>query len=82
MIRSDEFRKGEGPIQFSLAALESTRLQPRRRAMNEDVAVAERAITPFEINLSGSQLLVGLAFGLCMVSLFAWGVVRYWLFAQ
>jgi hypothetical protein len=82
MIRSDEFRKGEGQIQFSLAALESTRLRPGRRVRNEDVAVAERAITPYEINLSGSQLLVGLVFGLCMVCLFAWGVARYWLLGQ
>jgi hypothetical protein len=82
MIRIDEIRKGDGQIQFSLAAIEGARLRTRARAMNERVAAAERAITPNEINLSGSQLLVGLVSGLCLVSLFAWGVVRVWLFRQ
>jgi len=82
MIRTDETRKGDGQIQFSLAATEGARLRTRTWTMNERVAVAERAITPNEINLSGSQLLVGLVSGLCLVSLFAWGVVRVWLFGR
>jgi len=53
----------------------------REGTMNEDLSVAQRAVAPFEINLTGSQLLVGLMFGLCLVSLFAWVFVRYWLFA-
>ena len=82
MIRTDELRKSEGQIQVSLAALEGSRLGPKARAINEDLTGAKRAAAPYVLNLTGSQLLVGLMFGLCLVSLFTWGFVRHVLFAQ
>jgi uncharacterized membrane protein YccC len=80
MVRTNEIRKGDGQIEFSLAALEATQLQPRARAMNRRPSVAERALTPYEVSINGIQVLIGLAFGMCFVSLFVWGVVRHWLF--
>ena len=81
MIHADELREGDGQIQFSLAALDAGKLRPKPRVMNKGVAVARGAVSPYEINLSGSQLLVWLMVGLCFVSLFAWGFVRHVVFA-
>jgi len=79
MIRADEFRGGKNQIQFSLAALEGGRLRPKARAVKQ--AVAERALRPGEIVLSGPQVIAGIMFALSFMTLFAWGFVRYWLFA-
>jgi len=81
MIHADQIRGGEGQIRFSLAALESTRLQPKARAMNAARAIAQPAVRPNEINLSGPQVFAGVMFALSFMTLFAWAFVRYWLFA-
>lgn len=82
MIHTDELPKNEGQMQFSLAALEDTRLQPKARVMAEDFAISQRPASPYEINLSGSQILVGLMSALCLVGLLLWGFLRLWLFER
>lgn len=52
------------------------------RAIDKHLPVAPRDVVPYEISLSGSQVLVGLMVGLCLISLCVWTVVRYWLFAK
>jgi hypothetical protein len=80
MLRANELRKGQDQIQFSLAVLESARLQPRPMRTYQNFRVAARAIRPNEINLSGSQLLLGAVTALGSAGLFLWALIRLWLF--
>ena len=80
MIRADEVRQGTSQIQFSLAALEGTRLQSKTFGKRKDLPVAMPAVSRGEINLSGSQLLVGLTSALCVTGLLFWAFLRLWLF--
>jgi len=77
MIRAGEIRKGNGQIQFSLAVLEATQLQPRMKLSN---ANPSRSFTRNEINLSGSQVLVGSLSALCKVALLLWAIIKLWQF--
>ena len=76
MIRAGEIRKGNGQIQFSLAVLEAARLQPRVQLSN---ANPSPSFTHNEINLSGSQVLVGSLSALCTVGLLLWAIIKLWL---
>ncbi len=62
MIAPSEVREGAGQIGFPLGTLEGKKVQPKPVAtrLDQDAAVAR-----FEINLSGSQILAGLATALC-----------------
>lgn len=81
MVRTHEVRKAEDQIQFSLAALGEERLQPKTFDRDRARPVAEAAV-PQQVNVDGVKLLIGMAFGICLVSLFVWGFVRHLLFAQ
>jgi hypothetical protein len=82
MIRANEIRRGSEQIQFTLNALNGASLQPRRRR-NAYPKVAERAaVSPYQLNISGSQLLVWFSVGFCALSLFTWALLRLWLFEQ
>jgi len=76
MIRAGEIRKGNGQIQFSLAVLETTQLQPRVKLRN---ANPSPSFTRNEINLSGSQVLVGSLSALCTVGMVSWAIIKLWL---
>lgn len=78
MIRADEIRKGNGQIQFSLSVLEATQLQPGVKLSN--VSPPFPSLTRNEINLSGSQVLVGWLSALCTVGLLLWAIIKLWLF--
>ena len=80
MLHADQIRKGQEQIQFSLAVLESARLQPLPTRARPAVAVSAQALRPCEITVSGSQLLVGFASGLVSVGLLVWAIIRLWLF--
>jgi len=83
MLHANEVRKGQEQIQFSLAALEGARLQPRPVTIHRQAsAAAQRALKPYEINLSVSQVLLGLATAAGSLSLFVWALVRLWLFGR
>jgi len=77
MIRAGEIRKGNGQIQFSLAVLEATQLQPRVKLSN---ANSSRSFTRSESNLSGSQVLVGSLSALSKVCLLLWAIIKLWQF--
>ena len=77
MIRAGEIRKGNGQIQFSLAVLEATQLEPRVKLSNANASPSFRRN---EINLSGSQVLVGSLSALCTVGLLLWASINLWLF--
>jgi hypothetical protein len=84
MLHANEIRKGQEQIQFSLAVLEGARLQPRPGAVNRQpsAVTAEHALEPYEINLSVSQVLIGLVAGVGSLGLFVWALVRLWLFGR
>ena len=76
MIRAGEIRKGNGQIQFSLAVLAATQLQPRVKLSNADPSPS---FTRNEINLSGSQVLAGPLSALFTVGLLLWAIIKLWL---
>ena len=76
MIRAGEIRKGNGQIQFSLAVLEATQLRPKLKV---GIANPSPSSTRNEINLSGSQVLVGALSALCTVGLLLWAIIKLWL---
>jgi hypothetical protein len=81
MIRNDELRHGDSRIQFSSVARESARLQAVVGNARKPMAVGEFALRPYQLNLTGSHLLVAATFALCLASLSVW-LVRYLLFAR
>lgn len=82
MVGTDEVRKNQDQIQFSLAALGEERLQPKAYARNSGRAVGQAAVATQTLELDGIKLLIGMAFGVCLVSMFFWGFFRHWLFLQ
>lgn len=76
MIRTDEIRKGDGQIQFSLAVLHSTQL----RQLKVGDANPVPSFTGNGINLFSSQVLVGSLSALCMIGLLLWAIIELWLF--
>ncbi len=76
MIRADEIRKGNGQIHFSLSVLETAQLRPKLKLSN---ASPGPSFTRNEINLSGSQVLVGFLCALCTVGLLLWAIIKLWL---
>ena len=81
MIHPDERRKGVKQIQFSLEALQGAYLRPRGGTINNDTLFAQRPVSSYELNLSISQVILGLLSTVCVGSLVAWAFVKYWLFA-
>jgi hypothetical protein len=77
MIRTDEFRKGMGQIQFSLTVLDTTQLRPR---LIVGSAKPSPSFARNGINLSGSQVLVGWLSALGAVGLLLWAITQLWLF--
>jgi hypothetical protein len=84
MLHANEIRKGQEQIQFSLVVLEGARLQPRPVAVDRQPSAiaAQRALKPYEIDLSVSQVLIGLVAGVGSLSLFIWALVRLWLIGR
>jgi hypothetical protein len=78
MIRADVIRNGNGQIELSGTVLEATALRPKKYVVAANVA---RFGTPNELNLSGSQVLVGI-YVLCTAGLLMWTLLRLWLFEQ
>jgi hypothetical protein len=78
MNPSDELESKDGRIDVGLA-FRGTGPQSRVGRRGEPTAVA--AVRPYQLNLTGSQLLAAATFALCLASLCLW-LVRYWLFAK
>jgi hypothetical protein len=81
MIHANEIRKGNAQIEFSIAALEGPRLVPIRKNLNSEPATDQQPSTAFAVHISGIQLIVAMALGICSVFLLTWAFVRHWLFA-
>jgi hypothetical protein len=82
MIRADEIRKGNGQIDFALTVLGTPEYRPRLRVSNSGMsrAAVATALPRGGLNLSGSQVFVGLASALCMIGVMLWVVIQLWLF--
>jgi hypothetical protein len=76
MIRTNEFRSGQGQLEFSVSTLEGKLLVPVAQSRVPRAVAAERPLLPFELNISGTQLLVGLTLGFGGVALFVWAVLK------
>jgi hypothetical protein len=81
MVRDDEYREGRDQLQFALATLGRHELQRRQAVRSRAVAVAQSAVLPNEIQLSGLRVLVAMACAMGFAGVFLWAFVRYWLFA-
>jgi hypothetical protein len=69
MMRAEEITKEDDQIRLSVTVLETTQLRPKKEVYT-DKSVHSRA--PYELNLSGSQLLVGFMSALSAVGLMLW----------
>jgi hypothetical protein len=76
MIRINEFRSGERQPKFSVATFDGKLLVPAAQSRMPRAVAAERPLLPFEINISGTQLLVGLTLAFGCVALFVWAFLR------
>lgn len=77
MLHADELQKGQNQIPFPLA-LESVRM-PQAKSAKITSSTMEYAGQPYEVQVSGSQVLIGLVSALGSLSLFLWAL-RLWLF--
>jgi len=77
MVGAEEISNENGSIQFSLRVTETKELRPK-----PEVRAAETtgALAPYQINISGSQLLIGLVSALCAVGFMLWAFCKLWLF--
>lgn len=82
MLYPDQIQAGREQVQFSLAVLDGARLQPLTTMPERSPAVTAPALRPYEINVSGSQVLVGVLSGLGAIGLLVWAVIRLWLFGE
>ncbi len=69
MMRAEGITKEDDQIRLSVTVLETTQLRPKKEVCT-DKSVHSRV--PYELNLSGSQLLVGLMSALSAVGLLLW----------
>jgi len=76
MIRVHEFRSGQRQLEFSVSTLEGKLLVPAGQSRVPRAVAAERPLLPIAINISGTQLLVGLTLGFGCVALFVWAFLR------
>lgn len=77
MLHADELQKGQNQIPFPLALLESVRMPQAKSA--KITSSMEYAGQPYQVQVSGSQVLIGLVSALGSLSLFLWAL-RLWLF--
>jgi hypothetical protein len=76
MIRADENRKGTSQIEFSLTVLDGRPLRLKTVAVAADLT---QPVRRSELNLSGSQLLVG-ASVFWTAGFLMWALLKLWLF--
>lgn len=80
MLQTEGFRNGDAQIPFSVAVLEGTR--PRVKQANHNFPAAEGALRPYEVHLSGRQVLLGSTAALGSVAMFMWVLIKLWLFGR
>lgn len=82
MNLTSEVQRTDTEIQPSLTDVNAAPLLPTERVADEDSAVAQGAVDFRRVEISGSQVLIGLLLGLCLVWLLVVGIVRFCLFAR
>jgi hypothetical protein len=82
MNLANDVQRTNTEIQLSLTAVNAAPLLPTTSVLDEESAVAQGTVDFRGLEISGSQVLIGLLLGLCLVWLFVAGVVRFWLFAR
>lgn len=77
MTHTDEIQKTHVPVSFPIAIIKTAQIPFR-----SEVVAAERLGSgrPGELNLSGSQVLVGCVSALGTVGLLLWTLIKFWLF--
>jgi hypothetical protein len=75
MFVASEVRKGAEEEGFSLVR-KNTKIGPKVVTSHLQQGTA----LPPEINLSGSELLVGFASAICLIALVLWALLKLWLF--
>ena len=82
MNLATEVQRTDTEIRLSLTGVNASPLLPTVRVVDEESAVAQGAVDFRRLEISGSQVLIGLLLGLCLVWLFVAGIVRFCLFAR
>lgn len=82
MNLANEVHKIDSEIQLSLTTLNASSLLPIARVVDEEPVLVRHAASPGRLDISGTQLLIGFLFGMCLVWLFVVGIVQCWLFAR
>ena len=77
MISAEEIKEDGNQIRFSVTVLETTQLQSRTQVRTDK---SVHSLAPYELNLSGSQLLVGFISALSALALLLWAFLRLWIF--
>ena len=78
MLHVGELQKGQNQLSFPLALLEGVRM-PQVKSAKITPSTMEYAGQPSEVQVSGSQVLIGLVSALGSLSLFLWAL-KLWLF--
>jgi hypothetical protein len=79
MTVPSEVRQVAGQMQLQLVAQEDRKVRPRPASARLD---QKAAMAPFEINLSGAQILAGFASALSFLAIVFWALIKLWLFEQ
>lgn len=78
MIYADEIRSRDSQMELSRAALEAAPVCLKANVVAADLT---RSIRPSELNLSGSQVLVGVSV-FWTAGFLIWALLKLWLFEQ
>jgi hypothetical protein len=82
MLQAQEARNGDAQVPFSLMVLEGKRPRPASKPANSNSSVAQAVLRPYEVNLTGAQVLIGSAAVLGSIASFLWVLVRLWAFGR
>ena len=80
--RPNELRQGGTKMDFTLSVLHATSFRPTIEAAPRNAKRAKPPVRPFELTISGTQLLLALATALALTTLLLWVVVHYWIFGH
>ena len=77
MNSAEEIRTHDSRLRLPVLLFETGQLRPKTQGRTVE---SVRALAPYEVNLSGTQLLVGLISVLSAVGLLLWAFLKLWLF--
>ena len=80
--RANELRQGGTEMDITLSALHVASLRPTIEVPPRDAKPLKPPVPPFELTISGTQVLLALATVLALTALFLWVVVHYWIFGH